>query len=197
MWHCLLHHFLWASVIFVELEFAKFVAKISNWNFLVVSFFPCWNICAEEDCLSVDFKHVNSSFAVAFILLCQKRENLIMCHQPIVPPKLPFTICKLFTILESLPLCNKTDLHRLTEFLQAAHHIKRIWVCVCCIHCRVCNHRSPAVTFIHPWPWFSRMHIKTYGTIGSLSNRPFSVLFFCEELGVNPQHNCTFPKHHL
>lgn len=107
MWHCLSHRFLWASVLFVELEFAKFVAKISNWNFLVVSFFPCWNICAEEDCLSVDFKHVNSSFAVAFILLCQKRENLTMCHQPIVPPKLPFTTCKLFTILQSLPLCNK------------------------------------------------------------------------------------------
>lgn len=78
MWHCLLHRFLWASVIFVELEFAKFVAKISNWNFLVVSFFPCWNICAEEDCLSVDFKHVNSSFAVAFILLCQKKSNNVL-----------------------------------------------------------------------------------------------------------------------
>lgn len=130
MWHCLLHRFLWASVIFVELEFAKFVAKISNWNFLVVSFFPCWNICAEEDCLSVDFKHVNSSFAVAFILLCQKRENLMMCHQPIVPPKLPFTICKLFTILESLPLCNKTDLHRLTVLAGCSPYQTDLGLCL-------------------------------------------------------------------
>lgn len=61
---------------------------------------------AEEECWSVDLKHTNSSFAVAFISVCQKREKKICC-QPILPPKLPSTIWKMFTILESLPLCNK------------------------------------------------------------------------------------------
>lgn len=51
-------------------------------------------------------KHINSSFTMAFILLCQKRDKLLICHQPVLLPKLPFTIGKLFTILESLPLCN-------------------------------------------------------------------------------------------
>lgn len=52
------------------------------------------------------FKHINSSFTMAFILLCQKRDKLLIYHQPMLLPKLPFTIGKLFTILESLPLCN-------------------------------------------------------------------------------------------
>lgn len=56
--------------------------------------------------LIVTFKHINSSFTVAFTLLCQKRDKLLICHQPMLLPKLPFTIGKLFTILESLPLCN-------------------------------------------------------------------------------------------
>lgn len=41
---------------------------------------------------------------MAFILLCQKTDKLLTCHQPVLLPKLPFTIGKLFTILESL--CN-------------------------------------------------------------------------------------------
>lgn len=43
---------------------------------------------------------------MAFSLLCQKRDKLLISHQPMLLPKLPFTIGKLFTILESLPLCN-------------------------------------------------------------------------------------------
>lgn len=102
MWHCLSHHFLWASVIFVGLEFAEFVAKISNWNFFVVSFFPIETSLQKSiaNQLTVNFKHINSSFTMAFILLWQKREKLVICHQPLLLPKLPFTIGELFTILE-------------------------------------------------------------------------------------------------
>lgn len=56
--------------------------------------------------LILTFKHINSSFTMAFVLLCQKRDKLLICHRPMLIPKLPFTIGKLFTILESLPLCN-------------------------------------------------------------------------------------------
>lgn len=49
MWHCLSHHFLWTSVTSVGLEFAEFVAKIPNWNFLVVSFLSCWNILQRRN----------------------------------------------------------------------------------------------------------------------------------------------------
>lgn len=42
--------------------------------------------------LILTFKHINSSFTMAFILLCQKRDKLLMCHQPMLLPKLPFTI---------------------------------------------------------------------------------------------------------
>lgn len=52
------------------------------------------------------FKHINSSFIMAFSLLCQKRDKLLISHQPMLLPKLPFTIGKLFTILESPPLCS-------------------------------------------------------------------------------------------
>lgn len=56
--------------------------------------------------LILTLKHINSSFTMAFILLCQKRDKLLICHRPMLLPKLPFTIGELFTILESLPLCN-------------------------------------------------------------------------------------------
>lgn len=109
MWHCLSHLFLWASMIFVALEFAEFVAKITNWNFFVVFFFfpvetSLQKRVANQSILT--FKHINSSFTMAFLLLCQKRDKLLIYHQPVLLPKLPFTIGKLFTILESLPLCN-------------------------------------------------------------------------------------------
>lgn len=109
MWHCLSHHFLWASVIFVGLEFAEFVAKISNWNFFSGFFFPIETSLQKRiaNQLTLNFKHTNSSFSMAFILLWQKREKLVICHQSMLLPKLPFIIGKLFTILESLPLRNK------------------------------------------------------------------------------------------
>lgn len=90
--------------------FAEFVVKISNWNSFMVffGFFSCWNIFAKRVANQsiLTFKHINSSFAMAFILLCQKRDKLLIYHQPMLLPKLPFTIGKLFTILERLPLCN-------------------------------------------------------------------------------------------
>lgn len=107
MWHCLSHLFLWAFMIFIGLEFAEFVAKISNWNFLWFCFPVETSLqkrVANQSILT--FKHINSSFIMAFSLLCQKRDKLLISHQPMLLPKLPFTIGKLFTILESLPLCN-------------------------------------------------------------------------------------------
>lgn len=71
-------------------------------------FFSYWNIFAKRVANQsiLTFKHINSSFTMAFILLCQKRDKLLIYHQPMLLPKLPFTIGKLFTILERLPLCN-------------------------------------------------------------------------------------------
>lgn len=42
--------------------------------------------------LILTFKHINSSFTMASILLCQKRDKILICHQPMLLPKLPFTI---------------------------------------------------------------------------------------------------------
>lgn len=148
MWHCLSHHFLWASVIFVGLEFAEFVAKISNWNFFVVSFFPIETSLQKSiaNQLTLNFKHINSSFTMAFILLWQKREKLVMCHQPLLLPKLPFTIGELFTILE-VCLFAINQLFWVDRVLADClpYQLDLIFLLFCCIHYRVCNHRLPGV----------------------------------------------------
>lgn len=80
----------------------KFPTGIFLWFFFLVETSLRKRVANQ---LVLTFKHINSSFTVAFILLCQQRDKLLICHQPMLLPKLPFTIGKLFTILESLPLC--------------------------------------------------------------------------------------------
>lgn len=81
----------------------KFPTGIFSWVFFPVETSLQKRVANQ---LILTSKHINSSFTMAFILLCQKRDKLLICHQPVLLPKLPFTIGKLFTILESLPLCN-------------------------------------------------------------------------------------------
>lgn len=57
----------------------KFPTGIFSW-----CFFPVETSLQKKvaDQLILIFKHINASFTMAFILLCQKREKLLICYQP-------------------------------------------------------------------------------------------------------------------
>lgn len=128
MWHCLSLHFLWACMM-------TWVCRVCRQNFQLEFFsgffFPIETPLQKRvaNPLTLIFKHVNSSFSMAFILLCQKREKLVICHQPVLLPELPFTIGKLSPIPESLPLCNKPTYAGWQELLQALCHMNWIGFC--------------------------------------------------------------------
>lgn len=93
----------------LDLSLQSLSPKFPTGIFLCFFFFFPVETCLQKrvaNQLILTFKHINSSFTMAFILLCQKRDKLLIRYQPMLLPKLPFTIGKLFTILESLPLCN-------------------------------------------------------------------------------------------
>lgn len=132
---------------------------------------------------------------MAFILLCQKRDKLLICHQPMLLPKLPFTIGKLFTILESLPLCNSPAysgwesscrLFAISAGLDFVIFVAYIIEYVT-TDCQV-------FTFYPFMILIQCMRRNIYGTIGSLSNRSSLVLPFVKRVGCRSQ---TLIAHYL